>query len=617
MRRKGLGPLVFIVLVTVAALVLTFVQGNKPFLGLDLQGGVSVVLQPKGEGQSGEVTDEALDDTVAIIRSRIDAIGVAEPEITRQGDTIVVDIPGVKNQEEAKDLIRQTGELRFRPVLAQLPPPAPESESTTGTTVPSTTGDTTADGSPVEQTTETTSATTAPPPSTTAAPPAVEPAPAGGGEGDEQGLGLGLGESAGASQEPTPSTVTDSTIAATDPSVSVAPTAEVPTDPAADANAVPDLSQLPPELQAQLGASTEITPPEQDLPDQPVTLPQYDPETGEILWLYSLGPAKLTGSSLESAGSSLDQQGQWVVSPVFKGGADGIDKFNLAAGECFAKSSTCPTGQLAITLDGAVISAPSINAASFERDQITISGAFTEKAARNLATVLRYGALPVQLEIVSAQAVSATLGRDALHAGLVAGAVGLALVTLYMVAFYRLLGVAAIAKLGIETALLWSVIAWLGSSQGLALTLAGVTGIIVSIGVSLDSNVVYYEHLKDDVRAGRSLRSAGEKSFPGAWKTIVKADVASLIAAVLLYFLAVGPVRGFAFFLAVSTLLDLIVSWFFMRPGVAYLMRTDLAQRKPGLFAMVPPGAGGGAGRGPRGGGAVRDDEPRETEVTS
>ena len=163
---------------------------------------------------------------------------------------------------------------------------------------------------------------------------------------------------------------------------------------------------------------------------------------------------------------------------------------------------------------------------------------------------------------------SATLGQDALRAGLVSGIVGLVLVAAYMIFFYRLLGPLAIVKLAIEGALLWSVIAYLGTSSGLALTLAGITGIIVSIGVSVDSNVVYYEHIKEDVLNGKTLRTATDKSFVTAFSTIVKADVASLIAAGLLWWLTVGPVRGFAFYLGLSTLLDLSTSWSYMRPVV-------------------------------------------------
>jgi preprotein translocase subunit SecD len=177
-----------------------------------------------------------------------------------------------------------------------------------------------------------------------------------------------------------------------------------------------------------------------------------------------------------------------------------------------------------------------------------------------------------------------------------------------MMAFYRILGALAVGKLVVEGALLWSLIAYLGDTQGLALTLAGITGIIVSIGVSVDSNVVYYEHLKEDVAAGRTLRATVDRSFTSAYSTIVKADVASLIGAFLLWWLTVGPVRGFAFYLGVSTLLDLICAWFFMHPAVALATRSDLAQRKPRLFGMPDapivdgkPGTGRSGGRGSAG----------------
>jgi preprotein translocase subunit SecD len=297
----------------------------------------------------------------------------------------------------------------------------------------------------------------------------------------------------------------------------------------------------------------------------------------------------LTGEALEGAVASLTPgTGQWVVLPTFKGGADGIDLFNAVAALCFARDAAYPTGSLAITLDGEVISAPAIQQASFERDSISISGDFTEGEAKDLALVLRYGALPVELEPQQTQIVSATLGEDALRAGLVAGAVGVLLVGAYMILFYRLLGLIAIASLALSSMLLWVIIAYLGESQGLALTLAGVTGIIVSVGVAVDSNVVYSEHIKEGVRSGRTLRSAAERSFHSAFSTIVKADVASLIGAAVLYMLTVGPVRGFAFYLGMATLLDLVASWFFMRPLVIWVARTKPVQRNPRLFGIRP-----------------------------
>ena len=445
-RLRGYGSLVTIVLIAAAALLYTLVAGNKPLLGLDLQGGVSVVLKPVQE-----VDNDTIDQAIAIIRQRIDAIGVAEPEITRQGSNILIQIPGVKDKERALELVGQTAELQFRPVLANVPIDPQEATTTTS-------------GDPAATT------TTAPGAPTTT----IDPTKTVG------GLSLDV-------------------------------------------------------------CTTGLTAEEINATGQAV-LPQC--QDGVLVGSYAVGPVSLTGSALETARANLGETGQWVVAPTFKSGSDGIGGFNAVAGQCFSKGSTCPTGQLAIVLDGRVLSAPSINSQSFKADQIEISGSFTERTAKDLATALKYGALPVEFEQQQAQVVSATLGKDALHAGLIAGLVGLIAVSIYMMAFYRVLGLFAVLKLGIEAALLWSIISWLGANNGLALTLAGITGIIVSIGVSLDSNVVYYEHLKEDVNHGRSIRSSTDKSFVSAFSTIVKADVASLIGAALLWWLTVGPVRG-------------------------------------------------------------------------
>jgi preprotein translocase subunit SecD len=577
MRRRPVWSVIIIVGIAVVALGWTLAVGNKPFLGLDLQGGVSVVLTP-----TTETDTDTLNQAKAIIDQRVNALGIAEPEITTQGNNLIVQIPGVKDKDRALELVGQTAELQFRPVLAVGGPTTEEApaEETPTDSVP---GDTTpTDGT---QSTDTSAVPTADVSSTTASTVADSTT------SSEVGMGLTVGESAAGIQ--TPDTVTDSTSppGSTPPESAPpdsAPTDTAVTDPAATAEATDAVASA-----EQLCA--EGVPPEQNLPDQTVVLPQCNRETNELEAIYQLGPVLLTGDSLETAQASLPQ-GQWVVGPVFREGANGIDKFNAAAGQCYSKAETCPTGQLAIVLDARVISAPSINEATFQRDQIQISGDFSERSARDLATVLKYGALPVELQQQQAQIVSATLGRDALNAGLWAGLVGFILVAAYMTFFYRILGVLAIAKLAIEMALLWAIISWLGQSQGLALTLAGVTGLIVSIGVSVDSNVVYYEHLKEDMRNGRTIRSATDKSFATSFRTILAADMASLIGAGLLWWLTIGPVRGFALFLGLSTILDLIASYFFMRPAVRLVTQSSMATTHPKRFGLpegpsdaVPP----------------------------
>jgi preprotein translocase subunit SecD len=544
-KRRALAPLLGIVLAAAIALAYTFAAGTAPFLGLDLQGGVSVVLRP-----TQDVEDEAIDQAIAIMRQRIDALGVAEPEITRQGNNILVQIPGVRDQDRAIELVGQTAELRFRPVLQTIPAGVQIDPGDLELEVEGEGGAVPEGGGEPE-----------PEPPTT-----------------EAGMGpLASGEQALGGQTTGPDTVTDAdpAIPTDDPALTQDPGIAPGEAPA------PELPTLPPDV------CVTGVPPEQDLPDQPVTLPQCDGD--QLIAIYQLGPTMLTGETLETARATLTPEGQWVVNPVFRAGADGIDAFNAAAAQCNAGQPSCPTQQLAIVLDGRVVSAPSINAASFARDQIEISGAFNERSARDLSTALRYGALPVELEQLQAQTVSATLGRDALNAGLWAGLVGLALVTVYMVAFYRILGALAMAKLAVEAALIWSIISYLGENQGLALTLAGVTGLIVSIGVSVDSNVVYYEHLKSDVRAGRTIRSAADKSFVTAYRTIVAADLASLIGAAILYWLTVGPVRGFAFYLGLATIIDLLAAYFFMRPAVGAATKSKLCAQRPGWFGLPGP----------------------------
>jgi len=208
--------------------------------------------------------------------------------------------------------------------------------------------------------------------------------------------------------------------------------------------------------------------------------------------------------------------------------------------------------------------------------QIEISGNFTQATASALATVLEFGSLPVPLQILYASSVSPTLGHAALVAGLGAGIAGLILVLLYVMAYYRLLGLVVILGLGVTAALLWAIISWLGhTTVAPSFDLAGVTGLIVSIGITVDSYIVYFERLKDETRAGRSVRTSLDRGFASAWRTVLAADTVSLLAAVLLYFLAIGSVRGFAFFLGLSTLLDIVVTWFFTRPTVALLGRSE------------------------------------------
>ena len=257
-----------------------------------------------------------------------------------------------------------------------------------------------------------------------------------------------------------------------------------------------ELYQLESQLEAKTTAAAD------DKAEAEVTLVDEDGN------LYKLGPTLLTGKAVETATANLGQDGQWTVNPVFRAGADGIDKFNEAAAKCFSGAPECPAqaggkGRLAIVLDSEVLSAPSINESNFARDQIQISGSFTEDEAKNLAVALRFGSLPVELQAQQAETVSATLGQDALTAGLIAGGIGLLLVCAYLLLYYRLLGLVTIGSLSISASLLWVIM----SNLNATVTLAGVVGIVVSIGISLDSSIVFFESLKEDVRNGASLRT--------------------------------------------------------------------------------------------------------------
>jgi preprotein translocase subunit SecD len=300
-----------------------------------------------------------------------------------------------------------------------------------------------------------------------------------------------------------------------------------------------------------------------------------------------MGPAQLTGDALKSAQASYDVGQGWFVAAEFKDGDGGTNQLNNLATACRSGDATCPASRMGITLDGRVQFAGGISSTQdppFPDGKVSIMGGYTQSQAKDVALALRYGALPVQLEPQSTQTVSATLGNDAKNAGIV----GLSLVAIYVLFYYRLLGALALASLLLSAGLLWSIISYLGATRGLALTLAGITGLIVSIGVSLDSNIVYFEHMKEDVRNGRTPRSSADRSFDAAIGTIVKADVASLIGAGALYFLTVGAVRGFALYLGLAMILDLAATYFFLGPAVSLIARKRVFSEHPHWFGLHP-----------------------------
>ena len=278
---------------------------------------------------------------------------------------------------------------------------------------------------------------------------------------------------------------------------------------------------------------------------------------------YILAPAEVLGRQVSKASAGLDTQGGsvWYVSLTFN------DEGTKAFGALTTRvtSLATPLNQVAIVLDGLVVSAPRINEPIPSGDA-QITGSFTQVEAADLANVLKYGALPLAFDRGEVQQISPTLGSDQLQAGLLAGALGLILVLIYSILYYRGLGLITVGSLAIAAGLVYLLILLLGKWIGFTLTLAGIAGLIVAIGITADSFIVYFERIRDEVREGRSLRSAVETGWQRARRTIIVADFVSIIAAVLLYFFAVGGVRGFAFTLGLTTLVDLVVVFAFTKP---------------------------------------------------
>jgi preprotein translocase subunit SecD len=279
---------------------------------------------------------------------------------------------------------------------------------------------------------------------------------------------------------------------------------------------------------------------------------------------YLLGPAVLEGTSVTDATAGTETgTGAWVVN---------LD-FNNEGSAIWASYTTANVGnQVAITLDGRVVSAPTINNA-INGGTTQITGDFTQEDATTLANQLKYGALPLTFTQANAQSVSTELGSEQLRAGLIAGALGVLLVFVYALFYYRLLGLVMIASLVLSAVVVYAVLVLLGREIGFALSLAGIAGFIVSIGITADSFVVYFERLKDEVREGRTLRSATPRAWVRARRTILSADAVSFLAAAILYVLAIGDVKGFAFTLGMSTVLDLVVVFLFTHPLLAVLSR--------------------------------------------
>ncbi len=511
-----------------------------PGLALDLQGGTQIILTPTSTDGS-EITPEAVEESINVIRQRIDSSGVTEAEIAAQGSNVVVGIPGEASQETI-DLVSQPAQMRFRPVLTYdlgvpAQQPAPE-----GSEAPAEGEEGAADEPSAE--------------------PSAEASPDTSPNGSSRGDAVTAPRTAAADVAPSGEASPEPTEEAT-PAPSEEPATPAPTEAANPS----DLAQITPELQEQF-AALDCSQPENrvggggDDPDAPLVTCSQD---GSLKWI--LGPVEIGGTDLDTASSGLGTAGNGVVTNEWVVNLD----FNSGGAAAFRDTTTrlstleSPRNQFAIVLDGLVVSAPSVDT-PIPNGQAQISGTFTRDSAAVLANQLSFGALPIAFEVQSQEQISATLGSEQLRNGLVAGLIGLALVVVYSLFQYRTLGLLTVASLvwaGLITYVSIALLSWL---MGYRLSLAGVAGLIVAIGFTADSFIVYFERIRDEMRDGRSLAAAVERGWRRARRTVLAAKSVTLISAVILYFLAVGGVQGFAFTLGLTTIIDVAVVFWFTHP---------------------------------------------------
>ncbi len=550
MRRHPGRVLTAFVLIVAALYGLVAFNGDwTPKLGLDLQGGTRITLQAQTDN-GDQVTEEKLAEARDIIEQRVNGTGVAEAEVTSQGgDQIIVEVPGQESQELVEQVGR-TAQLRFRLVWASQPagqPSAPQgplapqeppagSESGGGGD-----GDTN-DG-------------------------------AGGNEGSgDQGGGGGQDGNGGKSSSDSSKQRAVSPwmlkSAADDldwTKLSLEESIAISQDQPAPKEFADELAALQTQLQTFVcpgteGSETQVD----DVAAKPLLT------CDDQGFAYLLSPAVIEGTQLDDASAGLpSQQLEWVVQLDFDGEA--TDDFAAVT-----RAFTGTGEQFAIVLDGIVLSAPQVNNAIVDGNA-QISGGqppFTQVTATELANQLKYGALPLTFNINGVTVEGPTLAGSQLEAGLLAGLVGLGLVLVYTLLYYRGLGLVVLASLVMAAAVLYPLTLLLGQSVGFTLTLPGIAGLIVAIGITADSFIVYFERLRDEVRDGRSLRLAVENGWRRARLTILAADAVSILAAVVLYIFAIGVVRGFAFALGLTTLIDIFLVFFFTKPMVTMLART-------------------------------------------
>ncbi len=594
---RTLTALVFLLVLVYGGLGANSLWGKgsmTPGLALDLEGGTQLILTPSAEG--AEITDAQIKEAIRIMRQRVNASGVSEAEISSQGGTnIVVQLPG-NPSEETIQLVQASAQLRFRAVLTQAGPgqidpgavAEQQNQSDGGASGDqASSGD---QGSSGEQPTD--------------GPGAEESAsPSGGTVGGAAARATGDDPSDQASDEATEEPSDEATDQATEepsdtpseqPQGYTQEEIEAAARQAADTNGDGKLSDTPatdPTSASDTAWITEkvmydfymldCTDPANlaggggDDPDQPLVACAAEGNAK-----YILGPAELEGTDVASANSALGttQSGavtnEYIVQLNFT--SEGGQKFREVTQRLASLAST-GQNQFAIVLDRLVVSAPSVDEV-IAGGQAQISGSaanpFTQDQTISLANQLNYGSLPITFELRSQEEISATLGTEQLERGMLAGLIGLALVVVYSIVQYRGLATVTLLSLTMAGALTYGSITALSELMGYRLSLAGVAGLIIAIGITADSFIVYFERIRDEVREGRRLEDAVELGWARARRTILASDAVNLLAAIVLYTLAVGGVRGFAFTLGLTTVIDVIVVMLFTHPMVQLLVRT-------------------------------------------
>lgn len=537
-----------------------------PLLGLDLAGGRQIVIEPLTEGQ--QVQSEQLDQAIDIIRNRVDGSGVAEAEVSRLGSNIQVAIPGNPTTAQM-DALSRSSQLRFRAVLVaapvapdqaqdpmEVPRELPLPDSMMTGELPG------EDADPEGTDTEGTE------PEGNEAPDGADDAETTNAAYPEGLLAQGAPQ-AQATEEPAQDEA-EQTTGPEDVPVPEAPDSAEPTDGS-------DLAWVTPELEQEFLAfscTDEDSQREAATASENAAMIACSVDGTEK---YILGPAEVTGAQLTDASSGLQVgaggQPTGIVEVRLQFDSEGGQAFREITTRLFGYGQGTTQNRFAIVLDGQVISAPTVNT-PINDGSATISGNFTNESAEELANQLKFGALPMDFEILTNEQLSPTLGGEQLRLGMIAGAIGLLLIFIYSLIQYRALGLVTITSLLIAAAMAYGAVTLLGWANNFRLTMAGVTGLIVAIGMTADSFVVYFERIRDEVRSGRPLRYAVDTGWRRARRTIIISDFVNLLAATVLYFLSDSGVAAFAFALGLSTIIDLIVVMMFTHPLVSILANT-------------------------------------------